>query len=145
MAFYMDSMRPKPKFKHKTISGVLNYAISKFAQRGGNLPCQGKGHKIKKFTHITDISCIEQSSHLDHLVPIQNKLVVTEDIRKICLEIKQSKFDSANSWILCENQQPGGCLETGIFCSNEGTPKDDSSRRRAGLCLLNQNKVYMLL
>jgi hypothetical protein len=119
--------------------------------KGGEIfHAKGKGHKIKKFTHITDIICIEQFSHLDHLVPIQNKLVVTEDIRKICLEIKQSKFDSAKElmrihgfFARINNQE--AAVETGIFCSNEGTPKDDSSRRRAGLCLLNQNKVYMLL
>jgi hypothetical protein len=75
---------------------VFSITLSLNLHKGGEIfHAKGKGHKIKKFTHITDIFCIEQFSHLDHLVPIQNKLVVTEDIRKICLEIKQSKFDSA--------------------------------------------------
>ena len=160
MAFYMDSMRPKSKFKHKTISGVLNGALSKFAQRGGNLPSQGKGHKMEKFKHITDISCVEQSSdlpggyilcwHLAHLVRIQNKLVTAKDLRKIYLDIKQSEFDSTKELTRIQgffariiNQEVA--VETGLFYSSEGTPDDDSSRRRAGLCLLSQSQVYMLL
>ena len=158
--YYMDSMRAKSKFKHKTISGVLNGALSEFAQRGGNLPSQGKAHKMENFKHITDISCVEQSSdhpvgyilcwHLAYLVRIQNKLVTAKDLRKIYLDIKQSEFDSTKELTRIQgffariiNQEVA--VETGLFYSSEGTLEDGSSHMRVGLCFSSQSQVYMLL
>ena len=157
----MDSMRAKSKFKLKNISSVLNGALSEFAQRGGNLPSKGKGHnKMEKFKHITDISCVQQSSnlpagyflcwHLALLVRIQSKFLTVEDLVKICLEIERSPFDSMKESTRIQtffakiiNQEV--VVETGLFYSSEGTPEDDGSRRRARLCISSQSEVHMLL
>jgi hypothetical protein len=89
----------KSKFRHKKIAHVLNESLADFASRGGNLPKPVKGTKEGKFSHISDICCVQKPSdltagyllfwHLAYLVRVQAKLLTVEDLLTTGLQIEQ--------------------------------------------------------